>query len=375
VFSELERMHVTIPAAQRDALMQYLEGIVNLNPSSMTEATDTAASLYYLTQFGADTAERVRALRENLKADKRLAAWASSSIALYLAAAFETLQMPHDADALVRSVVVPKRSSFVVAEGAMFHDFLSEIALYQLLLRRHFATTYNKMHEALTALVSEALLANKFSTYSAARLLLANNEQPVADDIASAMHILDDKNRALQWDSTIRAYRIPYDAKSLQVTSSTAGYVSIFDKGFSTEVPQFAERGIAVSKEILRKDLQPVDRFVVGEDYTVRLNVRSTGTTIPQGVITDLLAAGFEIVPDSMVVKPESGRPQFIQWRDDRATFFGPIDTALLQISYRVRAISAGTFAAPPTVAESMYAFDVFGVSKQVTPEIVIADK
>jgi uncharacterized protein YfaS (alpha-2-macroglobulin family) len=375
VFSELERMHVTIPAAQRDALVQYLESVVNLNPASLSEATESAQAIYFLTQFGSDTAERTTALRENLKADKRFAAWTSSSIALYIAATFEALQMRHEADALIRSIALPKRASFTVPEGALFYDFLSDIATYQLLLRRHFAATYNKMHEALAGLVAEELLANKFSTYSAARLLLANHGQPVDSEVTSGLSIRDDQNRILQWNSDKQAYLIPHDAKTLQVTSPIAGYVSIFNKGFATEVPQFAERGIEISKEILQKDMQPAQRFIVGEDYTVRLNIRSTVTTILQAVITDLLAAGFEIVPDSMIVKPESGRPQFVQWRDDRATFFGAISPDVLQISYRIRAISAGTFAAPPAVAESMYAFDIYGVSKQAAQEITIADQ
>ena len=48
--------------------------------------------------------------------------------------------------------------------------------------------------------------------------------------------------------------------------------------------------------------------------------------------------------------------------RDDRVlTFFGHIDPGMYRVHYLARAASIGTFVAPPTRIEAMYAPEVYG--------------
>lgn len=86
-------------------------------------------------------------------------------------------------------------------------------------------------------------------------------------------------------------------------------------------------------------------------------------------VLDDPLPAGFEAVNQSFVNADRramghepSPHVTHRELRDDRVlTFFDTLPAGTTHATYVVRAIAAGTFMAPPTKAECMYAADVFG--------------
>jgi uncharacterized protein YfaS (alpha-2-macroglobulin family) len=143
----------------------------------------------------------------------------------------------------------------------------------------------------------------------------------------------------------------------------------------------------------------PIGHVTVGQEFLVRLRVRSTRRDRqPQIAIVDLLPGGVEAVLERQPAADSSTPgvdpamlqrrraaaslpigladksdwfPSHIDVREDRLVLYGDAAKETGTFVYRVRATNAGIFQAPPAYAEGMYNRAVVGQSKAGTLEIV----
>ena len=153
---------------------------------------------------------------------------------------------------------------------------------------------------------------------------------------------------------------------TVENTGSSLIYVQYRIKG----VPVRAESlrsALRVQRDILRKDGKAVHSAKQGELLTVRLRLETAGA-VRDVVLSDLLPGGLEIEDERFATRTKGADPEprpqrktnltvkQVEKRPGEFVLSGDLhghDSA--EITYRVRAVSRGSFAAGSTSAEAMY--------------------
>jgi alpha-2-macroglobulin len=158
-------------------------------------------------------------------------------------------------------------------------------------------------------------------------------------------------------------------------------------------------QGVEIFREFLDVKGVPVTRVTVGEEFLVRLRLRTTRRDrLPQIAVVDLLPGGVEAVLElqppadtsNAGVDPAVARaraaaaalpigvpaqsnwlPYHIDLREDRLVLYGDVTKEVGTFVYRARATNAGVFQTPPAFAEGMYNRTVTGWSPAGKLEIV----
>jgi uncharacterized protein YfaS (alpha-2-macroglobulin family) len=149
-----------------------------------------------------------------------------------------------------------------------------------------------------------------------------------------------------------------------------------------TAPPEAAE-GVSAEKEVRRLDGSAVDlaQVVQGDRLLVSITLSPKERRLQPLIVADLLPAGFEI---EAVLRPEDGgatgaygflgeiaSTKIAEARDDRyLAAVDVMDGRAVTIGYIVRAVTAGSFAAPGVVVEDMYRADVFARTEATTVQI-----
>lgn len=180
-----------------------------------------------------------------------------------------------------------------------------------------------------------------------------------------------------------------------------AAYYSVNESGFDRNPPAAEiNQGIEVIHEFLDLRGSPISKVTVGEEFLVRIRLRTTKRErVTQIAVVDLLPGGTEPVvelrpaADSSTsgTDPAAGQrplvrysalsiglpdrstwtPQYADVREDRVVLYGDVSRDAATFVYRVRATNAGVFQAPPAFAEGLYDPKTAGVSVAGKLEIV----
>jgi uncharacterized protein YfaS (alpha-2-macroglobulin family) len=145
--------------------------------------------------------------------------------------------------------------------------------------------------------------------------------------------------------------------------------------------------GFEIVREYTDTDGKPVGTVKLGEELVVHVKFRTVKhADIDDGVLVDLLPAGFEVVqprsepaaetmqtasPDdarsdddndgagscgcSFFWSRPSGFPDYADLREDRVVAYGRITSDVQELTYRIRATNIGHYVVPPAYGESMY--------------------
>lgn len=195
-----------------------------------------------------------------------------------------------------------------------------------------------------------------------------------------------ERHKTVRGDTTLEMFEPGSDAR-LHIEKKGKG--TLFYGTRMTYIPRrelpAADEGFAVQKEILTPEGNPVKDIEAGALYVVRLQVG-----VPQEslyvVVDDPLPAGFEAVNPAFVTESreeirrlrsyDDGNRwwmgfRHIEMHDNRVLLFADYLTPGVHThSYLVRAVTYGTFGAPGTKAEEMYAPETFGRTAERTVEI-----
>lgn len=101
--------------------------------------------------------------------------------------------------------------------------------------------------------------------------------------------------------------------------------------------------------------------FAQNDLVVVKLTLQSTGGTVPNVVITDMLPAGLEVENPRISVIPGmdwikgAANPEHFDFRDDRVNLFATATPETKSFYYVCRAVTRGTFRLGPVSADAMY--------------------
>lgn len=122
------------------------------------------------------------------------------------------------------------------------------------------------------------------------------------------------------------------------------------------------DQGLRVRRQYLTRTGQVASTIRQNDLLVVKVSVSSTtGLSIPNVVVTDLLPAGFEIENPRITATREMSwikqatTPDYFDIRDDRILFFTDVGAAEQTFYYQVRVVAKGTFAVGPVSADAMY--------------------
>jgi uncharacterized protein YfaS (alpha-2-macroglobulin family) len=347
---------------------------------------DRAYATYLLTRRGMVTTPIVASLRETLDA-RYPNAWKTDVTAAYLAAVYRLQRQDREAAALIEGMAA-RIGTMSGQRFAFYYGDTVRDAQVLYLLSRHFPERARALKpQAMQALVAP-LTRGEYNTLSSAMLVLAFDTYaatvpPGGLDKFSGSEVAANGTRSpLEFKGRL-ILRGSYagDSKQLHFINDTGleGFFTVTSSGFDRSPPAGElHQGIEILREYLDAQDRPVTAVRSGDEITVRLRMRAVDTDyIANVAVTDLLPGGFEPVlslpadageaPAGEPRAPPAGpwfnrlgvggnwRPEFADVREDRVVLYGGLSKDVAEYRYRIRATNAGTFAVPPSFAESMY--------------------
>ncbi|HEY7172668.1 MAG TPA: MG2 domain-containing protein [Vicinamibacterales bacterium] len=329
--------------------------------------------------------------------------WGTDLAAAYLAATYRLMQRTDDAERIIRNVPWSTQKKDTGEE--IYYDPVVHDAQLLYLLSRHFPARLEASAAVPLETISSTISRNHVSSLTAAYTLLAVDAFARAAAPGTSVGISeiakDGRERPLTLPSNA-APRAAIAEGTAKVQFSKRGpapaYYSLNESGFDRTLPA-AEitSGLEIIREFVDSNGAPLSRVTVGQEFFVRLRLRTVGRpSLPQIAVVDLLPAGVEPVlelrPPADSSTPEqdpaiAGRqasalpigipsksdwtPAHVDVRDDRLVLYGDARNTAGTFVYRVRATSAGTFQTPPAFAEGMYNRAVVGMSRAGRLEVV----
>ena len=274
-------------------------------------------------------------------------------------------------------------------------------------LAKHFPARLGSSPPAALEAVSAAASGSQASSLSAAYTLLALDAfaKSAAAAVTYGIAEVDRDGKARPLTLPVSSMpKVSLSEAAAKVAFSQRGasmaYFAIDESGFDRALPAAeVSQGIEVFREFVDSAGAPLTRVAVGDEFFVRLRIRSTTRDRePQLAVVDLLPGGVEPV---LEVQPQAdssepgddpamarqrgaaralpvGLPEKSDWspehadvREDRLILYGQAEKTARSFVYRVRATNAGTFQAPPAFAEGLYNRAVVAFSRGATLEVV----
>ncbi|MCQ2443896.1 MAG: BatD family protein, partial [Mailhella sp.] len=129
-------------------------------------------------------------------------------------------------------------------------------------------------------------------------------------------------------------------------------YWMLSTEGYDRTPPAEAEStGMEITRTYLSASGAPVTTVRQGEEITVRITARTYGDSPRDSVIADLLPGGFEHSESSA---DGTDGVMFADRREDRTLIFAGIGKSFTY-TYKIRAVTRGTFTVPSATCEAMY--------------------
>jgi alpha-2-macroglobulin len=203
-------------------------------------------------------------------------------------------------------------------------------------------------------------------------------------------------------DGAIRTADLSEAAAKVEFSrrGTAPAYYALSESGFDRHPPtEEKSDGLEIVREFVDDNGTPISRVTVGQEFLVRLRLRTTTRERqPQIAIVDLLPGGVEPVlelqpaadssepgADPALARQRGGSaalpvglpdksdwvPSHVDVREDRLVLYGDAAKHVATFVYRVRANSAGTYQVAPAYAEGMYNRAVVGWSRGATLEVV----
>ena len=148
---------------------------------------------------------------------------------------------------------------------------------------------------------------------------------------------------------------------SIQATGKGRASLCVQTSGLTRNPPEETDRLIQVRRKWLTRDGRSLDphQIKVGDLIVAEVHLKSLGKSHVQNVaIVDSLPGGLEIENPRLRTSDqtlESAPADHVQFLDDRVVLFATARPGETVFRYALRAVAAGSFAAPPIQASCMY--------------------
>ena len=393
-----------IPPALLASLDDWLARFASTPAPTLGDARARAYAVYLLARQGIRPANPLANVEQELS-HRYTQAWPGDLSAGWLAATYRLMQRNNDAERVIAKVPWSRQKRDLGDD--IYYDPVVHDAQLLYILARHFPARLGSVPPSVLEDLGAAAGANRMDSLSAAWTLLALDAYAKAAGAAGKLGVAeigkDGRPRPLSLPpGAAPRVDLSLNAAKVQFTKqgAPAGYYSVDESGFDRNAPASAvNQGIEVFHEFLDLRGNVISQVKVGEEFLVRIRLRSTKRErLSQIAVVDLLPGGTEAVleirppsdsstPDADPAAPRStvphsalpiGLPERSTWvpqhvdvRDDRLVLYGNIGKDAATFVYRVRADNAGSFQAPPAFAEALYDPKTTGVSVPAKLEIV----
>jgi uncharacterized protein YfaS (alpha-2-macroglobulin family) len=393
----------SVPVEMMTPLNNWLTRFASTPAPTLSDARLRAYAVYLLVRQGIRSNAALSNVEQELTR-RYTQAWPTDLAAAYLASTYRLMQRNDEANKLVQ--VVPWASQKREIPEELYYDTVVHDAQLLYLLSRHFPSRITASATEPLEAMSAAVSSNQANSVSAAYTLLALDTYAKATTASAKLVITEIDKDGRQRALTLPAGAIPKGSVSetaarLQFSSEGSGraYYVIAESGFDRNMPAGETRqGIEIFREFVDAKGTPLTRVTVGQEFFIRLRLRSLQRDrVPQVAVVDLLPGGVEAVLElqppadtSAGIDPAMARrrraasplpigvpgqstwePTHVDLREDRVVLYGDVTKDVATFVYRARATNAGVFQTPPAFAEGMYNRTITGMSPAGKLEIV----
>ena len=394
-----------IPAEVLGSLNGWLTRFASTPASTLADGRLRAYAVYLLVRQGIKPDAAISNVEQELTR-RYPQAWPTDLAAAYLASTYRLMQRNADADRIIGGVPWSTQKRDLGEE--VYYDGVVHDAQLLYFLSRHFPARATAAPPAALEAIGAAVSGNRVTSLSAAYTLLALDafaRTAAANGTLTVSEIARDGNeRVLPLPAGVmpKVSIAPTAARAqFAKTGPASAYYVVNESGFDRNPPAAAiNQGVEIIREYVDASGAPLARARVGEEFFVRLRLRTTARdSLPQIAVVDLLPAGVEAVVELQPLTADSSTagvdpalrrrrqaagalpvgvpgksdwfPDHIDVREDRVILYGDLTKNAGTFVYRVRANSAGTFQTPPAFAEGMYNRTVTGLSLAGTLEVI----
>ncbi|MCB0421899.1 MAG: alpha-2-macroglobulin family protein [Bdellovibrionales bacterium] len=359
------------------SLLNYLREYAERETKNLQMARVQAYAAYILTRNEKLATKALANLEEwfsGYKDDK----WVSDITLLYMASAYQLMQAKDKANALLKRY--QRSKDFLIDYELGVYDSNIHKLMSLFLFIKHFPERKDLYSEEDLIEIAESLGKN-YNTRSAALASLAF--VTYAERQKDLALLKDVKVTERSQNKTVATLRIPeklfsavaFSGNNEQLVLDNMGKSPIFysqeQSGFSlpkTEPPK--NQSIEVFREFLDTQGKPIEKVKVGEEVTVKLQLRSVDDKGHFNIaVVDLLPGGFEAVLDSIDRKWSSA--EYVDIREDRVVLYMNSYPDVRSFTYKVKSVSRGQFVVPGIYATSMYDREVYSLGKESQIEVI----
>ena len=417
-FVSVYAMHFLIEAAERGNAVngemlaagnRYLTSLARRDGDTLEQERNAAYAIYLLTRQGQVMSAEADALHQRLQAHWK-GKWEEDATAAWLAAAYARMQQAALAAQLIKKVALGGKHYYDRYHGPMATD--AEL-LY--VLAKTFPERLPKFGPEFVEGLVGHIAAGDYQSLSAATGILAldayaNVAGPAAAGKLTLAEVLRDKTvKPLALPAGLFP-KVPFSAEAARLSvgnpTTLPAYALVSEAGFDrAPPPEAASKGFEIIRSYTDKSGKPVGSVKLGEEVQVHVKFRALGRPyIRSAAIVDLLPGGFEIVqpqtaaPEQALQQavPEgeagagdpneneggghcgcdwvifiTGRLTYADYREDRAVFYADVTGDVTEISYTLKAVTAGKFVVPPAYGEAMYEKGVYARSVAGSIEVM----
>jgi uncharacterized protein YfaS (alpha-2-macroglobulin family) len=357
-----------VPPEMLNSLNAWLTNFASAPAPTLEDGRMRAYAVYLLARQGIKPAAAVANVEQELS-KRYTQTWGSDLAAAYLASAYRLMQRNTDADRILAKV--PWAQGKRDWTDGIYYDPVVHDAQLLYLTARHFPDRVGSVPQASLEGIAKAISGNQVSSLSAAYTLVALDAYSKAAAPKVKLGVL------LNGQTQTGTSKVPVPLGNSNVAFSRDGnltaYYSVNESGFDRNAPaQNIENGIEVIHEFVDAKGNVLTRVKVGDEFLVRLRLRSTTRErVRQIAVVDLLPGGVEPTLDRQPLPGANWTPEYADYRDDRVVLYGDATKSVQTFVYKVRATNAGTFQVPPAFAEGMYNRQITGQSQSAKLEIV----
>ncbi len=388
--SEAKLLGHAVPETLMQGALKYAQRTARANTRSLGDAEMQAYAIYLLARNGTNPAPQLLNLRDTLDS-KFKGQWEGKPAAAWMAATYILLKKDKEANSLL-DACLKARANAKAVDAKQTWDYYRAPAIEDVevfyVQCRHFPDRAKKFGIEALEPIMKPLRDQSFNTLACSYMTLAlkaysdlarstgvevsilriakgNPEPtPLAGPSQGILRTeFDDETAALKFE------------RKQKGDGDIGAFYQVVEQGYESGTPGGPERsGLEAAREItqLKKDepLRP------GDPVDVVLRVRNVcGKSLSNLAVVDLLPAGFEVLAGDL--KSGAGTvpgTEFAELREDRNLFFlGLAANAEWSVSYRMKAVTSGSFVVPTALAEDMYDRGLHGVSAPGRIEIAPA--
>lgn len=339
----------------RDALGRAVDAA---DARSLPTARAAAYALAMLTKEGTLSAERIESLRTTMT--RARLPWESDVTAAYLAAAYRMMRMESEAAALLQKDILVPSAERTWSDSL---DGLTALCAAARLLDTPDAS--QTVLDALRARDPQTLSVT--ARAQGAALLTESADAPAARTALDGVTLsciertadFDAKDALTRGSVSVTLSAPGCRRVTVKSSASLRGlYWQTLKAGYARDAASKpVHEGLEIEKRLLDADGRPLQTVKTGDVVTVELRARrSRGSDDVPVAVTDLLPGGFELLPSEEALG--TGMLRTIR-AEDRITLLAEVGTDEARYTYRMRAVSAGSFAVPPAEAADTAAPDV----------------